>query len=70
MRESIRYFHIKQDAMDKCVDGHSWKTDSDLLDEQVKLDKLMTEILAVSSRSKLFLKSPVQRKKGFFFFTA
>ncbi len=47
MRESIRYFHAKQEAMDKCVDGSSWKTDSDLLDEQVKLDKLMTEILAV-----------------------
>lgn len=50
MRESIRYFHVKHEAMDKCIDGASWKTDSDLLDEQVKLDKLMTEILAVSTR--------------------
>lgn len=49
MRESIRYFHLKHEAIDKCIDGASWKTDSDLLDEQVKLDKLMTEILAVST---------------------
>jgi hypothetical protein len=48
MRESIKYFHVKQDAMDKSVDGVSWKTNSEMLDEQVKLDKLMTEILAVS----------------------
>jgi chromosome transmission fidelity protein 4 len=49
MRESIRYFHLKHEAIDKCIDGASWKTDSDLLDEQVKLDKLMTEILAAAA---------------------